>query len=333
MRSRAKPKTVSRAKAKARAPFEIYGKLAAPGKLTQVELRLSRLPTGMWMSVPVGVVHGSKPGPVIWLSAAIHGDELNGVPIIRHVLDRIEPRRLSGTVLAVPTVNVFGLVQSSRYLPDRRDLNRCFPGSKRGSSAAQLAHLFMTEVVLRCELGLDLHTGSGGRTNLPQIRCDLDQSETLRLATEFGPPVLLHSRLRDGSLRSAAREVGKAVLVYEAGEANRFDSDAIDVGVAGVQRVMQALGMIEEEVERPPTPPRICRSSSWLRARRSGFCEMTLKLGAEVSQGDNVATIFDALGRARSVVKAKAHGIVIGHLTSPLVNRGDAVAHIAALED
>lgn len=329
MQNPARPKTAS--KAKARAPFEINGVLAAPGKLTQVELRVARLPTGMWMSVPVGVLHGKKPGPVIWLSAAIHGDELNGVPIIRHVLDRIDARTLSGTVLAVPTVNVFGLVQASRYLPDRRDLNRCFPGSKRGSSASQLAHLFMTEVVERSELGLDLHTGSGGRTNLPQLRCDLEQPETLRLACEFGPPLLLHSRLRDGSLRAAARELGKTVLVYEAGEANRFDLEAIDMGVVGILRVMKALGMIELAVEPPAPPPRVSRSSSWSRAGRSGFCEMTLRLGAEVAKGDSVAVVFDALGRARSVVRAKTAGVLIGHVTSPIVNRGDAVAHVAEL--
>ena len=331
MQSPAKPKTGS--KANARAPFEINGVMAPAGKLTQVELRVARLPTGMWLSVPVGVLHGKKPGPVIWLSAAIHGDELNGVPIIRHVLDRINAKELAGTILAVPTVNVFGLIQASRYLPDRRDLNRCFPGSKRGSSASQLAHLFMTEVVERCELGLDLHTGSGGRTNLPQVRCDLDQPETLRLACEFGAPVLLHSRLRDGSLRAAARELGKTVLVYEAGEANRFDLEAIEVGVEGTLRVMKALGMVQHAVDSPARPPRICRSSSWHRARRSGFCEMTLRLGAEVAKGDSVAVVFDALGRSRSVVRAKTAGVLIGHVTSPIVNRGDAVAHIAELAD
>lgn len=331
MQNRARPKTAS--KAEARTPFEIKGALAPPGKLTQVELKVARLPTGMWMAVPVGVLHGRKPGPVIWLSAAIHGDELNGVPIIRHVLDRIDPRKLSGTVLAVPTVNVFGLIQSSRYLPDRRDLNRCFPGSKRGSSASQLAHLFMTEVVARCELGLDLHTGSGGRTNLPQVRCDLDQPETLRLAKEFGAPLILHSRLRDGSLRAAARELGKTVLVYEAGEANRFDLSAIGVGVAGVQRVMRSLGMIAGDVDPSTQPPRLSRASHWLRARRSGFCEMTVRLGATVQRGDSVAIIFDALGRARATVKARSPGMLIGHVTSPLVNRGDAVAHVAELAE
>ncbi len=331
MPNSAKPKTES--KARARAPFEINGVQAPPGRLTQVELRVARLPTGMWMAVPVGVLHGRMPGPVIWVSAAIHGDELNGVPIIRHVLDRIDPKQLSGTVLAVPAVNVFGLIQESRYLPDRRDLNRCFPGSKRGSSAAQLAHLFMTEIVERSELGLDLHTGSGGRTNLPQIRCDLDQPETLRLAREFGAPLLLHSRLRDGSLRAAARELNKTVLVYEAGEASRFDLKAIDTGVAGVLRVMKSLGMIQEPVQAPAERPRIARASSWLRARRSGFCEVTVRLGADVAKDETVAVTFDALGRDRSLVKAKEAGVLIAHVTSPIVNRGDAVAHIAKIAD
>jgi predicted deacylase len=266
---------------------------------------------------------------VIWISAAIHGDELNGVPIIRHVLDQIDPKQLSGTVLAVPAVNVFGLVQESRYLPDRRDLNRCFPGSKRGSSASQLAHLFMEEIVSRCELGLDLHTGSGGRTNLPQVRCDLEQVDTLRLARVFGAPVLLHARLRDGSLRAAARDLGKTVLVYEAGEASRFDIGAIDNGVRGVFRVMESLGMLSIDVEPPEAEPALAWKSSWARARRTGFCEMIARLGDRVTESSNLAVVYDALGRSRSLVKSKTSGIVIGHVTSPIVNRGDAVAHVA----
>ncbi len=318
-------------KASPRAPFEINGVTAPAGKLTQVELRLARLPTGMWISLPVGVLHGRQEGPVIWVSAAIHGDELNGVPIIRHLLDTLDPRRLSGTVLVVPVVNVQGLIQQSRYLPDRRDLNRCFPGSKRGSSAAQLAHLFMTEIVARCELGIDLHTGSGGRTNLPQLRCDLDEPGTLRIAREFGAPVLLHARLRDGSLRAAAREMDKIVLVYEAGEASRFNTEAIEMGVEGTLRVMRSLGMIDDTVAPPKVTPRISRASSWARARRTGFCEMRVRLGTEVAEGESVALIFDALGRDRSPVKATRQGIVIGHVTSPIVHRGDAIAHIAEM--
>ena len=331
MQNPERPKTGS--KARSRDPFEINGVRAPAGRLTEVELQVARLPTGMWMSLPVGVLHGRRPGPVISISAAIHGDELNGIPIIRHVLDRIDPRELAGTVLAVPAVNVFGLIQESRYLPDRRDLNRSFPGSKRGSSAAQLAHLFMTQIVARCELGLDLHTGSGGRTNLPQLRCDLDDPRTFRFAKEFGAPVLMHSRLRDGSLRAAARELGKTVLVYEAGEASRFDTAGIDMGVGGVLRVMKSLDMIRGEVEVAAKRSRVCRTSGWVRAKRTGFCEMQVRLGAEVAEGEGVAVIFDALGRDRSLVKAKTAGIVIGHVTSPIVHKGDAVAHIAEPSD
>lgn len=328
MRSQERPRTGS--KGEPRAPFEIDGVAALPGKLTQIELQVARLPTGLWLSLPVGVLHGRKDGPVIWVSGAIHGDELMGIPIIRRVLDRIDPNDLCGTVLAVPVINVFGLIQESRYLPDRRDLNRSFPGSKRGSTASQLAHLFMKEVVARADVGLDVHTGSDGRVNLPQVRCDLTEPNTLRLASEFGAPVLLHSRLRDGSLRAAATERGKIILVYEAGEANRFDAHAIALGVGGVLRVMKALGMIDYGVESPEQPPHVYRASSWVRARRTGFCEMMVSLGTAVAEGESVAVIFDALGRDRTLVRANSPGIVIGHATSALVHRGDAIAHIAA---
>jgi len=284
------------------------------------------------VSLPVGVLHGARPGPVIWVSATMHGDELNGVPIIRHLLLDIDPKSLAGTLLAVPIVNIFGLLQESRYLPDRRDLNRCFPGARRGSSASQLANLFMTKVVAHCELGIDLHTGSGGRVNLPQIRCNLDDPDTFRLAKEFGAPLLLHSRLRDGSLRAAATELGKRVLLYEAGEANRFNSRPIRIGVNGILRVMEALGMIDARAPRPDRPPWVSRSSKWARAPRTGFCEMSAKLGDQVEQGQELAVIFNALTPEGTSVKAKTAGVVIGLLKTPLVHRGDAIAHVARID-
>lgn len=327
MRDQEKRKTAS--KASSRPPFELDSVQAPPGALTRLELPVSRLPTGMWVSLPVGVLHGARPGPVIWVSATMHGDELNGVPIIRHLLLEVDPATLSGTVLAVPIVNIFGLLQESRYLPDRRDLNRCFPGARRGSSASQLANLFMTKIVEHCELGIDLHTGSGGRVNLPQIRCNLDDPETFRLAREFGAPLLLHSRLRDGSLRAAATELGKKVLLYEAGEANRFNARPIRIGVDGVLRVMEALGMIEAQAPRPGHPSWVSRSSKWVRATRTGFCEMSTKLGDQVDEGQELAVIFNALTPEGTSVKAKTAGVVIGLLKTPLVHRGDAIAHIA----
>ena len=203
-------------------------------------------------------------------------------------------------------VNVFGLLKESRYLPDRRDLNRSFPGSKRGSLAAQIAHLFFTEIVNRCELGVDIHTGSGGRANLPQIRCDANEPATLRYAEIFGAPVIVHSILRDGSLRAAVRASGIRVLLYEAGEALRFDRDAIDTGVAGVLRVMKALEMIADAPAAPRMPPLRTERSSWIRASRSGFCQMSVELGARIRAGEEVAQLFDAMGGPSVSLRARA---------------------------
>ncbi|MGF1510341.1 MAG: succinylglutamate desuccinylase/aspartoacylase family protein [Myxococcota bacterium] len=295
-----------------------------------MELPVSILPTGSQVSIPVAVIHGRLDGPCVWISAAIHGDELNGVPVVRRVLRRIDPKQFAGTLILVPVVNVFGLINESRYLPDRRDLNRSFPGSARGSLASQLAHLFMTEVVHRCDFGLDLHSGSGGRTNLPQIRCDLDEPATRDAAMAFAPPIIVHSSLRDGSLREAAREHGVPVLLYETGEAKRFDRVGIDLGCQGALRVLHKLEMLRGEAPQAAKfPPVIARSTSWLRTRRGGFCEMRVELGRRVETGDTVAVVYDALSRAETKIQSHIDGFVIGHRSEALVHKGDAIAHIA----
>ena len=329
MPDRERPRTASPAEAPA--PFSIGDTEVPPGTLRKVEFPVARLPSGTRLPLPVAVVHGSRPGPAIWLSGAIHGDELNGIPIIRDVLARLDPTSLAGTVLAVPIVNVFGLINESRYLPDRRDLNRSFPGSARGSLAAQLAHLFTNEIVARCTGGIDLHTGSGGRTNLPQIRCDLDDEPTRLAAEAFGTPVLIHADLRDGSLRAAARARGVRVLLYEAGEAGRFDSDAIRLGREGVFRVLAHLGMTTGDTA-PPRPSRVSRSSSWVRARQSGFCRLRVEPGDPVDKGQTVAEVFDALGKKDVPLAARHAGMVIGCVRSAAVHRGDAVVNVAELE-
>lgn len=319
-----KPKIVSRGR---RRSFVIGGEEVRPGTIARLELPVARALSGALLSLPVAVLHGEKKGPVIWLSAAIHGDELNGIPIIRRVINGLSAQELRGTVIAVPIVNVFGLIEGSRYLPDRRDLNRSFPGSKRGSLAAQLAHLFMEQIVGRCEVGIDLHTGAAGRTNLPQVRCNLADLEAARLARAFAAPVTLDAPERGGSLRGAAGDMGVPVLLYEGGEAGRFNTEAIETGVEGIMRVMAALAMIDK---RPHgSKAFVCRSSSWLRARRSGFCEMRAQLGQRVAAGETIAAVFDSVGKSESLVRANADGIVIGCISSATVYRGDAVAHVA----
>lgn len=310
-----------------RQPFEIAGQSVAAGTRARIELPIANLMSGTPVSLPVVVVHGRHPGPTVWLSAAVHGDEIVGVEIIRRVLDDIRPRPLSGSILAMPVVNVHGFNTGDRYLPDRRDLNRSFPGSPRGSLASRLANLVMTEVVGRCGVGIDLHTGSDHRTNLPQIRADLEDPTTRELAEVFGAPISLHSRSRDGSLREAATRAGATVLLYEAGEAFRFDRASIAHGVAGVQRVLHHLGMLDEAPA--PSVTTFAESSHWLRAPRSGILHLHADLGSTVRQRDNIADIVDPFGRRLGQVRARAAGIVVGHTQHPLVNQGDAVAHIA----
>lgn len=327
MRNAGKRKTGS--KVEVRPPFEVAtGKIEA-GTTERVELPVARLPTGTSLSLPISVCHGLKSGPVLWLNAAIHGDELNGIAIVRNVLESIDCATLRGTVIAAPVVNIFGLLNSSRYLPDRRDLNRSFPGSKRGSLAAQLAHLFTTEVVDRCDVGIDLHTGSKGRTNLPQLRCDLEDPRTRAYAMAFATPAILHAKGRDGSLRAAARARGKPVLVYEAGEANRFDPRSIEIGTSGVLRVMHHLGMLPEAQPKPEYVPKISTESRWERARSGGFCQLHVALGENVNKGQTVAKVFRALEKKEITIRAQSSGFVVGHVVEALVNRGDALVHIA----
>jgi predicted deacylase len=313
-----------------REPFLIAGTTVAAGKRAKLELPIARLMSGTPVALPVLVLHGTEPGPTAWMTGAVHGDELCGVEIIRRVLNELNPREMAGTVIAVPVVNVHGFNTGDRYLPDRRDLNRSFPGSARGSLASRIAHLIMTEVVARAAVGIDLHTGSDHRVNLPQIRADLDDPATLELAQCFGAPVAIHSRTRDGSLRQAATETGSTVLLFESGEASRFDEAAIVPGVDGVLRVLAQVGITPRLVE-PPTQVQFSRSTKWVRATRSGILHLDANLGDEIAKGDPVATIYDPFGKLLRAVPARTSGMIISHTQHPLVNRGDAIVHIAEL--
>ena len=315
-----------------RPPFTIGGLEVKANAKREIGLPIARLVTGAEVTLPVLVVHGRSPGPSVWLDAAIHGDEVGGIEIVRRVLEGIHARDLRGTLIAVPIVNVHGFMNGDRYLPDRRDLNRSFPGTPRGSLAGRIAHLMMTEVVEQCEVGIDLHTGSDHRTNLPQIRADLDDPKTRELAQTFGAPVMIHARTRDGSLRHAARERGATVLLYEGGEAWRFDEWAITAGVSGVRRVLTSLGMIDDDGDHA-TSSLESRRTGWVRAGRSGIVRIECDLGAAVNAGDRLGVISDSFGRRLSVIKATRSGIVIGRIEAPLVNRGDALVHIAELTE
>ena len=265
-------------------PITVGGTTVKPGRKVQLDLPFAKVVTGATESLPVKVINGRSYGPHVWLSAAIHGDELNGIQIIRRVLRELDAKTLRGAVIAVPIVNPLGFIIQSRYLPDRRDLNRSFPGSKRGSSASRLAHLFMTEIVDQCSVGIDLHTATNHRTNIPQIRADMDDPATLELAKAFGAPFSIHAKLRDGSLRQAAVERDKTVLLYEAGQAHRFDHDAVEAGVRGVLRALRSMDMIDARLPRS-SGTQVIRRTRWIRARRGGIVEFEAKLGDYVETG------------------------------------------------
>jgi predicted deacylase len=314
-----------------RASFDIGDVTVGPGRRAKLELPIARLVSGTPVALPVILVHGAGDGPTMWLSAAIHGDELCGVEIIRRVLGQIIPKSLRGTIIAVPIVNVHGFNTGDRYLPDRRDLNRSFPGSARGSLASRIADLIMTEIIERSSHGIDLHTGSDHRTNLPQVRGDLDNPDVLAFARTFAAPLSLHAKTRDGSLRAAATEAGATVLLFEGGEADRFDETAIQAGTDGVLRCMAAIDMIDHAPD-PPRSTRFSRRSRWMRASRSGIMHLDTALGDQVERGQRLATIHDPYGTRLGSVTARSSGIIIGHSQRPLVNRGDAVVHIAEIE-
>jgi len=302
-----------------------------PGERLTIDVPVAKLYTHTQMAMPVHVVNGRRPGPRLFVSAAIHGDEIIGVEVIRRLLKLPVLKRLRGALFAIPIVNVHGLIHRSRYLPDRRDLNRSFPGSERGSLAARLADLFMTEIVEQCTHGIDIHSAAQHRSNLPQIRANLDDPETERLARAFGAPVLLNADLRDGSLREAAAERGMPMLLYEAGEALRFDEVAVRAGVEGIVKVMRALEMLPATRRKRGSEPMVSRASTWVRAPESGILRTMVALGGYVERGWRLGVISDPFGEREAEVTTPVSGLVIGRTNLPLVNQGEGLFHIARL--
>jgi predicted deacylase len=310
----------------------IAGVDVLPGSRQQIELPVAHLYTHTELSMTVKTVRGRKDGPTLFVSAAIHGDEINGVEIVRRLLQHKALRSIRGTLLAIPIVNVHGFLNNSRYLPDGRDLNRSFPGSPKSSLAGRMAHTFLNEVVLQCTHGIDLHTGARHRSNLPQIRADIKDQTTRGMAEHFGAPVILHAKTRDGSLREIASDQNIRILLYEAGEALRFDEVCIRAGVSGIINVMRHIGMLPaSRSKKPKRSSMVTGQSAWLRATSSGVLRALVPLGAFVTKGAVLALISDPMGDDSSDVQilASDDGIVIGRTFLPLVYEGDALFHIA----
>ncbi len=313
--------------------FIIGGVEVFRGTTTTINIELPKLyntPT----QLPLRVIRGKKEGPTVFVSAAIHGDELNGVEIIRRFRRLRILKKLRGTLILVPVVNVYGMMNLSRYLPDRRDLNRSFPGSSKGSLAARVAKIFFDEVVKKCDLGIDLHTASIHKSNLPQVRTNIQNDYTFKLAKAFGAPVVLHSELRDGSLRSVAQEAGVPILLYEAGGALRFDEQSIRIGVKGIINVLRANAMLPEAKNKKPIKtPIITKTSKWIRSTHSGMIRTVKALGDTVIKDEVIAYIDEPLGDESFEILSAFDGIIIGKSEIPLIQEGDAIFHIAHFKD
>ncbi|MBT8149278.1 MAG: succinylglutamate desuccinylase/aspartoacylase family protein, partial [Gammaproteobacteria bacterium] len=311
-----------------RAPFVICGEKITPGSRATLALPLPSQSSYTPLSMPVHVIHGKKDGPVVFVSAAIHGDEINGIEIIRRILHTKSIDRLHGTLICVPIVNVYGFFNHTRYLPDGRDLNRSFPGSKSGSLASRVARIFAEEIVDKSTHGIDLHTGSNHRVNMPHIRANLDSPECARLAKAFGSPVVIGANLRDGSLRQYALENGLSMLLYEAGEGLRFDNLSIKAGVRGVLNVLRELEMLPKrkvssktKAGKSPAKPKTIesRSSQWIRAPQAGMLRIEVPLGGRVEAKQIIGRIADSIGENETLVESPVTGIVIGRNNLPVV--------------
>ncbi|NBV06218.1 MAG: succinylglutamate desuccinylase [Proteobacteria bacterium] len=312
------------------ANFIIDGIEINRGERSRINIDMGSIYDFTDVKMPIEVIRGKKDGPTLFVSSTIHGDEINGIEIVRRLLSHNALKNICGTLIVIPVVNIFGFNDRSRYLPDRRDLNRCFPGFKNGSLTSQLAYKFMQEIVLKSDFGIDLHTGAFHRCNYPQIRADISDKKTFELAKAFSAPVIIGSNLRDGSLRASVSQINIPMILFEAGEALRFDEESIKVGINGILNVMQEIGMIKKIAQKNINKKTfIAKSSSWVRAPHSGIHIAYQELGKIVKKGEILGEISNPFGDHKILVEAHESGIIIGISKLPLANKGDALFHIA----
>ncbi|MES1944440.1 deacylase-like protein [Salinisphaera sp. PC39] len=309
------------------APFRLLDAEVPPGETRRLSWVASESFAGIAVPTPVLVAHGAEPGPVLCLTAAVHGDELNGIEMVRRVLYGLAPGKLVGTVVGVPIVNLFGFRRSSRYLPDRRDLNRYFPGNPDGSSASRIAHAFFNDVVRHCDYLVDLHTGSFHRTNLPQLRADLDDPAVLELTRGFGATAVLQSRGSRGTLRRAATEAGIPAVTLEAGEPMRFQPEEVEHGVKGIRTLLNKLGMVTR-ISLWGEPQPVYYESVWVRADTGGILFSKVALGERVTEGDALGTVTDPITNKRATLTAPAGGRILGMALNQVVIPGFAAYRI-----
>ncbi|NVK49519.1 MAG: succinylglutamate desuccinylase/aspartoacylase family protein [Cyclobacteriaceae bacterium] len=308
--------------------ININGTKIRPGQKVNIELPIAKLPSHTLIDLPIFIRSSKEEGPVVLVSGGVHGDEINGIVTARRILEEIDSglELIKGTIIIIPLVNIYGFLSNSRTFPDGRDLNRSFPGSKKGSLAGQIAHILNEEIIPQIDYGIDFHTGGRMLSNQPQIRVDFKDRKSKELAEVFGTFYIVNSKVIDKSFRKAARSAGKHVLVFEGGESMRLDDQAIEEGVAGTKRVLHHFGMIEHASEKRDSI--ILKESSWIRARASGIFNSSIQLGDYVKKGQILARISDPYGQVKIPVKSPSNGYVIGINNLPVINAGEALIHL-----
>lgn len=298
-----------------------------PGEFREININIARLPSHTLIDTPIYISRALEDGPVLALIAGMHGDELNGMEIVRRILDRGLHKVDRGTVICMPVINVYGFLNYSREVPDGKDVNRSFPGRKTGSLASRVAYYLMHEVIPYIDCGVDFHTGGAMRANYPQVRAVLRDRVNQELANAFCAPFTIDAAFRPNSLRREASRKGKKIIVYEGGESLRFDTRAIEDGVAGTLRLMKHLNMIGSAPE-PREENRVIWSTSWIRAKHAGLFQPNVQCGQLVHRGEWVGTITDPFGEFKEEVKASQTGYIIGMNNGPVINAGDALMHV-----
>jgi hypothetical protein len=312
--------------------FTVSGIEIQPGETREIYLKVSESFLSSSILIPVTVIRGTKPGPTAFISAAIHGDEINGIDIVRRLIFDIDHENLAGTLIAIPVVNIPGFLGQTRYLPYHRDLNRFFPGKKNGNNAERIAYRLFKEVVSKCDFGIDLHTASSGRSNLPHLRGDMSDPEVRKLARAFGATVLVNQPGVRGSLRREATQAGVPTILFEAGEAGRFSKRVSQAGLRGVLNVLAEMKMWPSPRHKRPPFQVIVRESQWVRAEKGGILDLDIRPGDLIYKGDTIGTILNPFGRTVTEIRAPATGIIIGITTQPITVPGTGIAHVARLK-
>lgn len=307
--------------------IKIAGQEIKPGEFKEININIARLPSHTQIDTPIYASRSKEDGPTLALMAGMHGDEINGMEIVRRIIDGGLHHPKRGMIVCIPIINVYGFLNFSRDVPDGKDVNRSFPGTKSGSLASRVAYHVTHDIIPFIDYGIDFHTGGAMRTNYPQVRATLRNEKNLELANAFHAPFTLDAPFRPSSLRKEASKKGKNIIVYEAGESLRFDQHAIEEGIAGALRLMKHLNMIDWAPE-PKEENRIIWSSSWIRAKHAGLFQPTIKCGQLIHKGEWVGTITDPFGEFKEKIISKETGYVIGLNNIPVVNAGDALMHL-----